>query len=129
MFRLSAGAREAIAKATARFFKTGLPERAAAPPSVRADPAAAAALARMAASGGFQPDPETLLLAGSGKEAIAAALAALAPRGGRIAVEALTYPFAIAAARMLGIELVPLRVDGEGIDLAALEGQARKGSA
>lgn len=76
---------------------------------------------------GFYVEPGALLLAGSGKEAIAASFAALAPRGGRIAVETLTYPFVIAVARVLGIELVPLPLDGEGIDPDMLDGEAAKG--
>lgn len=127
VFALSADAREAITDSTTRFFKAGLSESAASPPSVRAYPAAAVSLAQLATSRGFRIDPGSILLAGSGKEAIAAAFATLAPRGGRIAVEALTYPFVIAAARLLGIELVPLPVDNEGVDPAALEGQARHG--
>ncbi|WP_421876106.1 PLP-dependent aminotransferase family protein [Pacificispira sp.] len=127
VFRLSADAKNTIAQSTARFFKSGLPDRATLPPSVHADPETAAALARLTSVDGFQVTADNLLLAGSGKEAIAAAFSALAPRGGRIAVEALTYPFAIAAARLLGIELVPVPVDAEGIDPAALDRLAREG--
>ncbi|MGI3168503.1 PLP-dependent aminotransferase family protein [Pseudooceanicola sp. C21-150M6] len=129
VFRLGGPAREVISQSTARFFKAGLPGRAAAPASVRADAATAAVLAGLTRVADHRPPPETLLLAGSGKEAIAATFAALAPRGGRIAVEALTYPFAISAARLLGIDLVPLPVDDEGIEPAALEAQARQGLA
>ncbi|MBL4838245.1 MAG: PLP-dependent aminotransferase family protein [Kordiimonadaceae bacterium] len=127
VFRLGTDAREKIATSTARFFKKGLAEHAAAPPSVRGNAEALKVLAGMMTTDDFHVDPDSLLLAGSGKEAIAASISALAPRGGRIAVEALTYPFVIAAARLLGIELVPLPLDSEGIDPDALDRQASLG--
>ena len=115
VFRLSDVARDQISTSTNRFFRGGITEKAAAPPSVQGNSQALKALAELTTTDGFQVEPQALLLAGSGKEAIAASLSALAPRGGRIAVEALTYPFVIAAARLLGIELVPLQMDDEGI--------------
>lgn len=127
VFRLGADAREAIASSTSRFFKTGMAEEAAAPPSVKGTARALAALSGLMGVEGWRVDPDLLLLAGSGKEAIAASLAALAPRGGRIAVEPLTYPFVIAVARMLGIELIPLPLDGEGIDPDMLDREAARG--
>ena len=127
MFRLNGKAREEIAVSTSRFFKMGLAEHAAAPPSVRGNGGALRTFAGLVTTDGFRVEPEALLLAGSGKEAIAASFAALAPRGGRIAVEALTYPFVIATARLLGIDLVPLPLDGEGIDPDALIRQAEIG--
>lgn len=127
VFRLSVEAREEIAASTARFFKTGLAEHAAAPPSVRGNAEALKTLAGLTTTDDFLIEPDALLLAGSGKEAIAASFAALAPRGGRIAVEALTYPFVIATARLLGIELIPLPLDSEGIDPDALNRQVALG--
>ncbi len=127
MFRLAPDARDLIAESTARFFKAGLAERAAMPSSVRSDRAAHAAFAKLTSIAGYKTDPDRLLLSGNGKQAIAACFAALAPRGGRIAVEALTYPFAIAAARMLGIELVPVQLDEEGMRPDALERVAKDG--
>ncbi len=127
MFRLGADAREKIAASTARFFKGGLGETTVMPPSVRANRSAMASFGRLTSTVGSQINPEIILLAGNGKQAIAAAFSALAPRGGRIAVEALTYPFAIAAARMLGIELVPLSMDNEGVEPASLDLAARGG--
>ncbi|MEM9638035.1 MAG: PLP-dependent aminotransferase family protein [Pseudomonadota bacterium] len=129
LFRLGTTAREQIAASTARFLKSGLPQAATAPPSVRGTRAAAEAAARLASGSGQRVTPENVLFAGSGKEAIAACLSALAPRGGRVAVEALTYPFVIATARLLGIDLVPLPLDGEGILPDALEDQAQSGLA
>jgi len=127
VFRLGEGAREEISASTSRFFKAGLTDYAVAPPSVRGNAGALAALSGLMSVGGFHPGPDAILLAGNGKQAIAASFAALAPRGGRIGAESLTYPFAIAAARMLGIELVPLGLDGEGIDPDMLDSEAANG--
>lgn len=126
VFRLGPDARQHVARSTTRFFKRGLEERAVSPPSVRPDPPAAEAFAAMTSVCGFRAKPECIFITGNGKQAIAAAFAALAPRGGRIGVEALTYPFVISAARMLGIELVALQMDEEGVvpDALALEAQA-----
>lgn len=127
VFRLSGDSRAQISESTARFFKAGLAEDAAAPPSVRGNSAARKVLSALTSAENLHVDPETILLSGSGKSAIAASLACLAPRGGRIAVEALTYPFVIAVARRLGIELVPLSLDSEGLEPDALRAEAKRG--
>lgn len=85
------------------------PVGASASPSVRA--VAATFLARA----GWTPDPAGLLFTGNGKQAIAAAMAALAGPGERIGVEALTYPVVKGIAARLGITLVPLRLDEKGL--------------
>jgi DNA-binding transcriptional MocR family regulator len=59
--------------------------------------------------------PEQLVFTGNGRQAIAAALAALVPTGGRCGVEALTYPFIKGTAARLGITLVPLAMDDGGV--------------
>ena len=46
---------------------------------------------------------------------LAAALAAVVPSGGRCGVEALTYPFIKDIAARLGVTLVPLAMDEEGV--------------
>jgi DNA-binding transcriptional MocR family regulator len=63
---------------------------------------------------------DSLLFAGNGKQAIAAALAATVRRGEVLGVEALTYPFIKTIAQQLGIRLFPLPLDDEGIVPAAL---------
>lgn len=63
---------------------------------------------------------EHLLFAGNGKQAIAAALAATVRPGGVLGVEALTYPFIRTIAQKLGIRLLPLPLDDEGIVPGAL---------
>ena len=111
------------------FFKSGLGARSVSPASTRGDAAARKSFATLTSTKGQRVDPDSLLLAGSGKEAILASLAAIAPRGARVAVEALTYPFVLGAARLLGIELVPLQQDDEGVTPDSLEKAAMAGVA
>ena len=85
------------------------PMGAAGTPAVRE--AAAATLSRT----GWAPDPGRILLAGNGRQAIAAALAALVPSGDRLGVEELTYPVVKAIAARLGITPVPLAMDEHGV--------------
>ena len=65
--------------------------------------------------GAWSPAPEQLVFAGTGRQAIAAALASIVPTGGRCGVEALTYPFIKGIAARLGISLVPLALDEHGV--------------
>lgn len=67
------------------------------------------------ARGGWTPEAANILFTGNGKQAIAAAVAALARPGDRIGVEALTYPVVKGIAARLGVSLVPLKLDAEGI--------------
>lgn len=89
-------------------------------------PLARGVAADLLARGQWHPDPERLLFAGNGRQAIAAALAALVPSGGRVGVEELTYPVFKGIAARAGVTLVPLRVDAAGLDPAAVEAAARK---
>ncbi|MEU8687176.1 PLP-dependent aminotransferase family protein [Streptomyces sp. NPDC048665] len=90
------------------------PVGAAGLPAVRES--AAALLAR----GGWRPDPARILFAGNGRQAVSAAVAALVPPGGRLGVEELTYPVIKAVAARLGITLVPLAMDEDGLVPQAL---------
>jgi DNA-binding transcriptional MocR family regulator len=92
-------------------------------PSARPDggPAREAA-AELLAVPGWAPDPDRLLFAGSGRQGIAAAVSALVPAGGRLAVEALTYPVVRGIAARLGIDLVPVACDDAGLRPDALAG-------
>jgi DNA-binding transcriptional MocR family regulator len=63
----------------------------------------------------WSPKPEQLAFTASGRQSIAAALAALVPPGGRCGVEALTYPFIKGIAARLGVTLVPLAMDEAGV--------------
>ncbi|MET9433392.1 PLP-dependent aminotransferase family protein [Streptomyces sp. NPDC006551] len=81
---------------------------------------ARAAAASVLARGGWEPDPDAVLFAGNSRQAIAAAISALVPPGGRLGVEALTYPLVKAVADRLGVRLVPIALDAEGMRPDAL---------
>ncbi|QOV47668.1 aminotransferase-like domain-containing protein [Streptomyces chromofuscus] len=61
------------------------------------------------------PEPARLLFTGNARQAIAAALASLVRPGGRAGVEELTYPLVKEIAARLGITLVPLATDEDGL--------------
>jgi DNA-binding transcriptional MocR family regulator len=71
--------------------------------------------ARFLARSGWRPSPDGLLFAGNGRQAIAAAIGAVVPIGGRLGVEAITYPLVKGIAARLGVTLVPLPLDEAGI--------------
>lgn len=84
---------------------------------------AAAGLARP----GWQPTADSLLFAGNGRQALAAALSALVPIGQRVGFETLTYPVAKAIAARLGMVAVPLAMDAAGLRPDAIEAAHRAG--
>ncbi len=63
----------------------------------------------------WAPESEQIVFAGNGRQSIAAAISAVVPTGGRCGVEALTYPFIKGIAAKLGISLVPLAMDEDGV--------------
>lgn len=86
----------------------------------RTVPATGTAAAREAVAGllagpGWRPRPDQLLFAGNARQAIAGALASLVRPGGRVGVEALTYPLVKEIAARVGCSLVPLATDEEGL--------------
>lgn len=87
-------------------------------------PAARQAAAAHLARAGWSPDPRQLLFAGNGRQAVAAAIAALVPAGERLGVESLTYPVVKGIAARLGVTLVPLAMDEHGLTPAALRAAA-----
>lgn len=78
-------------------------------------PALRSVTAAHLAQNAWTPAPEQLVFAGNGRQSIAAALSAVVPTGGRCGVEALTYPFIKGIAVRLGISLVPLAMDEDGV--------------
>src|SRR5215472_15314140 len=78
-------------------------------------PAVRSVAAAYLAQAEWSPSPEQLVFTGNGWQSIAAALATLVPTGGRCGVEALTYPFVKGIAARLGISLVPLAMDEDGV--------------
>lgn len=105
----------ALSAALARLLQPELLLRALRPTSAAATPEARGIAAAFLARGGWQPAADAILFTGNGRQAIAGAMAALAPAGERIGVEALTYPVVKGIAARLGITLVPLAVDDQGI--------------
>lgn len=71
--------------------------------------------ASFVARGNWKPAADRVRFAGNGRQAIAAAFAALLHPGERLGVEPLTYPVAKGVAARLGVELVPIAVDEQGI--------------
>lgn len=84
-------------------------------------PAARSIAATYLSQGAWSPAPEQLVFTGNGRQSIAAALATTVPTGGRCGVEALTYPFIKGIAARLGIGLVPLAMDADGVRPDAVE--------
>jgi DNA-binding transcriptional MocR family regulator len=80
------------------------------------------------ATGRWQPRADGFVFAGGGRMSLAAAISALVPVGGRLAVEALTYPMIKGIAARLGVTLVPIAMDGEGIRPDALVRAHRAGA-
>ncbi|WBO65448.1 PLP-dependent aminotransferase family protein [Streptomyces camelliae] len=83
-------------------------------------PAVQESAAGLLARGGWRPDPARVLFAAGGRQALSAAVTALVPPGGRLGVEELTYPVIKAVAARLGITLVPLPMDEDGLVPQAL---------
>jgi DNA-binding transcriptional MocR family regulator len=81
---------------------------------------ARAAAAALLARARWAPEPGRIQFAGNGRQALAAAIAALLRPGERLAVEALTYPVVKGIAARLGVPLVPLAMDHDGVVPAAV---------
>ncbi|MEZ4363385.1 MAG: PLP-dependent aminotransferase family protein [Kofleriaceae bacterium] len=64
---------------------------------------------------------ETVAVVRGGQQALYLLARVLLRPGDRVAVEALSYPAALAAFRAAGVEPVPVALDREGLDVAALE--------
>src|SRR5262249_3778511 len=77
--------------------------------------------------GSWSPSPDQLVFTGNGRQSIAAALGAAVATGGRCGVESLTYPFVKGIAARLGISLVPLAMDENGIRPDAVQKAHREG--
>jgi DNA-binding transcriptional MocR family regulator len=77
--------------------------------------AARAISAEFLSRNGWAAPAEQIVFTANGRQCIAAALAAVVPTGGRCGVEALTYPFVKGIAARLGVTLVPLAMDENGV--------------
>jgi DNA-binding transcriptional MocR family regulator len=88
-------------------------------------PRAREAAVTLLARGGWTPDSDQVLFAGNGRQAIAATIGALVPVGDRLGVEALTYPVVKGIAARLGITLVPLPMDEDGVTVEGISAAHR----
>ncbi|MBD9538908.1 PLP-dependent aminotransferase family protein [Ensifer sp. ENS04] len=77
-------------------------------------------VSRFIARRNWTPAPEQIVFTGNGRQSLATCLAAVAPPGSRVGVEAMTYPFVKAIAARLNLALVQLPMDGEGLTLEGL---------
>jgi len=75
---------------------------------------------------GWAPKPRSILFAGNGRQALASGLAALAGPGDRVGVEAMTYPVVKGLAARLGLTLIPLEIDQEGLTPESLAAANRR---
>ena len=92
----------------------------------RGSAAARRTIASFVSRGGWRADPDALVFAGNGRQALSATLAALVPPGQRLGVEALSYQAVTAIAARLGIEVVPLPLDAEGLQVAGVTAAHRR---
>lgn len=109
-----------LAAGLGRLLRPDVLDAALGPGRVTGTAAAREAAAALLAAPGWRPGPGSVLFAGNGRQAIAGAVAALVPPGGRLAVEALTYPVVKGVAARLGVTLVPVAADGDGMRPDAL---------
>lgn len=104
-----------IAKSMAPLQRPEAIAAAFSPITARRIDAARRALVPLAGAGGWQGAAEGFSFTGCGRQSIAAAISALVPVGGRLAVEAISYPLVKSVAQRLGISIVPIGMDEEGL--------------
>ncbi|WP_327696116.1 aminotransferase-like domain-containing protein [Streptomyces sp. NBC_00459] len=109
------GQSELLAPALAPLLRPDVLTEALRPAAATGTAEARAAVAGLLATPGWRPDPDGVLFTGNARQAVAAALASLVRPGGRVGVEALTYPLVKEIAVRLGITLVPLAMDRDGL--------------
>lgn len=76
---------------------------------------------------GLVTQADSLVICSGAHNGILACLAVLCRRGGKVATEALVYPGLRAIARLIGVELVPVGLDEEGLCPFALRDVLSKG--
>ncbi|MFD7940880.1 PLP-dependent aminotransferase family protein [Streptomyces sp. NPDC059755] len=115
-----AGQSELVAASLVPLLRADVLTEAMRPGAADGTAAARESAARLLAVPGWRPDPAQLLFTGNARQAIAVALASLVRPGGRVGVEELTYPLVKEIAGRLGVVLVPLPGDAEGVRPDAL---------
>ncbi|MEV5938430.1 PLP-dependent aminotransferase family protein [Streptomyces sp. NPDC051994] len=119
-YPVAKGQSELMARSLAALLRPDVLAAATRPAAADGTPEARETAASLLARPGWRPDPARILFAGNGRQAIAAALSCLVRPGGRIGVEELTYPLVKAVAERLGIDLVPIAMDEQGLRPDAL---------
>ncbi|MEV0320759.1 PLP-dependent aminotransferase family protein [Streptomyces sp. NPDC050658] len=127
-YPVTEGQSELMARGIAPLLRPDVLLEATRPAAADGTPQARAAAAELLARPGWRPDPAHILFAGNGRQAIAAAISSLVRPGGRLGVEELTYPLVKAIAERLGVSLVPVAVDEEGMRPDALAAAHRGAS-
>ncbi|GKQ35758.1 PLP-dependent aminotransferase family protein [Streptomyces sp. A012304] len=122
------GQSELLAPSLAAVLRPDVLTEALRPAAATGTAAAREAAAALLAVPGWRPDPGRFLFTGNARQAIAAALASLVRAGGRVGVEELTYPLVKEIAARLGITLVPIACDAEGLRPDALTAAHRTAS-
>ncbi|WP_067468321.1 aminotransferase-like domain-containing protein [Actinomadura macra] len=115
-----------LAAGLERILRPDILHAALGPIGVKGTERAREAAASLLDAPGWKPAPPGVLFAGNGRQAIAGAVAALVPPGGRLGVESLTYPVIKGIASRLGVTLVPLPMDEDGLCPDALADAHRK---
>lgn len=104
-----------VAKAMAGLQRPEAIAAAFSPVTTRRIDAARAALAPLVGSQSWMADPQGFAFTGCGRQSIAAAVSALVPVGGRLAVEAISYPLVKSLAVRFGVTVVPITTDEDGM--------------
>jgi len=115
-----------IARSLSGLQRANIAGRAVGPMTDRHLDNARKAFAEFLNSRDWQPRRDALVFTGSGRQSIAAAFSALVSVGGRVAVEALSYPLIKSIAARLGASIVPIAMDDYGIVPDALATAHRK---
>jgi len=75
---------------------------------------------------GLKTEPENVIVCAGAQHALTCCLSGLLRSGDRIATDALTYPGMKTLASMLGIRLVPIEMDSDGMIPASLDAACRR---
>ncbi len=89
---------------------------------------ARAVTARFMTTPRWQPHADGFVFTGCGRQSIAAAISSLVPVGGRLGVEAITYATIKSIAGKLGVAVVPIAMDGDGVRPDAVAKTHRAGA-
>ena len=76
----------------------------------------------------WRPSADGFVFTGCGRQSIAAAVSSLVPVGGRLGVEAITYATIKSIAGRLGVSVVPIAMDTEGVSPDAIAKTHRAGA-